>query len=172
MSRRAALAILSASLAGCAVLEPAQRPLKHPGGDEGMVVYTVGRLSFEAPVDWPASGDERRVQIASPAGEARIEAEVPGRAFAGEKECLADAEAVLARGSAALTGVRRHPTTFAGRPAITQEADQGPWHGWAWAACDGPTQYRLWFSGLSPMRQEIAEAARILQASARIGAGP
>jgi hypothetical protein len=168
MRRTAVLAAL-APVAACVTLEPAQRPVTRPSGDEGMLAYVVGRLSFEAPASWPATGDERRVRLTAPGGEARIEAEAVARTFPGQAECLADAEAVLARGSGGLANVRRHPTTFAGRRAVTQEADQGAWHGFAWAACDGAAQYRLWFGGLSPMGREVVEAQRVLQASAQIG---
>ena len=33
---------------------------------------------------------------------------------------------------------------------IAQEADQGGWHGWAWATCDGGEQYRVFLAGRSP----------------------
>jgi len=91
---------------------------------------------------------------------------------AGEAECLADAEAVLGRGAAGLTNARRHATSFAGRRGVTQEGDQGGWHGWAYAVCEGTTQYRIWFSGLSPMGPEALEAHRMLVASAQLGASP
>jgi hypothetical protein len=169
--RRLAIAAL-ASLAACVTLEQAGRPVTRPAGDEGMVVYVVGRLSFEAPSAWTATGDDRRVRITSPQGQVRIEADAVARPVAGEAECLADAETALVRGAAALTNVRRHPTSLAGRRALTQEGDQGGWHGWAYAVCDGTTQYRLWFTGLSPMGPEALEAHRVLVASAQIGAAP
>jgi hypothetical protein len=161
-----------ALLAGCTTVEQAGRPVTRPAGDEGMVVYLVGRLSFEAPSAWTASGDDRRVRIASPQGVVRIEADAVVRPVAGEAECLADAETVLERGAAGLTNARRHPTSFAGRRGVTQEGDQAGWHGWAYAVCEGTTQYRIWFSGLSPMSPEALEAHRILVASARLGATP
>jgi hypothetical protein len=159
-------------LAACATLEQAGRPSTRPSGDEGMVTYVVGGLSFEAPSGWSATGDERRVRIASPQGQVRIEADAVARPVAGEAECLADAEAVLARSAAGLTNARRHLTSLAGRRAVTQEGDQGAWHGWAYAVCDGTTQYRIWFTGLSPMGQEALEAQRVLVASAQLGAAP
>ena len=168
-ARPAAPAAVLLAFAACATsLEPAGRPVMRPSGDEGMVVYLVGRLSFSAPSGWSASGDASRVRIDAPRGDARLEATAVQRAFGSEKECLADAEAVLSRAEPSFTNVRRHPTTFAGRRAVTQEADQGPWHGWAWAFCDGPRQYRVWFTGLSPLGREALEAQRILAASARL----
>lgn len=168
-ARRTALAAALAPLAACSfVAEQAGRPVTRPSGDEGMLVYVVGRLAFSAPAAWTASGDPTRVRIDAPQGNARVEASAVQRTFADEKECLADAEAVLARSQAGFSNVRRHPTTFAGRRAVTQEADQGPWHGWAWAFCDGPRQYRVWFAGLSPVAPETVEAERVLAASARL----
>ncbi len=168
-ARRAALLTALAALAACqATLEQASRPATRPSGDEGMVVYLVGRLAFSAPAAWAAAGDSARVRLDAPRGEARLEASAVQRAFADEKECLADAEAVLSRAEAGFSNVRRHLSTFAGRRAVTQEADQGPWHGWAWAFCDGPRQYRVWFTGLSPVGREAMDAQRILAASARL----
>ena len=165
---RSARALLGALLPLAACPSLTARPVSRPSGDEGMLVYQVGRLAFSVPSTWAASGDAARVQLDSPAGDVHVEASVLGRAFAGERECLVDAAAVLARGSSALSNVRRHDTTFAGRRAVTQEADQGPWHGWAWAVCDGGTQYRVWFAGRSPMSPEAVEAHRILVASCRL----
>ena len=170
MRRLAALAL--ALLSACTTLELAGRPVTRPAGDEGMVTYVVGRLSFEAPSTWPATGDDRRVRIASPQGVARIEVDAVARPVAGEAECLADAETVLGRGAGGLSNVRRHPTSFAGRRALVQEGDQGDWHGWAYAVCDGTTQYRIWITGVSPMNQEALEAHRMLVASAQLGAAP
>lgn len=167
--RRTATTAALLALAACqTTLEQAGRPVTRPSGDEGMLVYLVGRLAFSAPSAWTASGDSARVRLVAPGGNAYLEASAVQRAFAGEKECLADAESVLARAEAGFSNVRRHPTTFAGRHAVTQEADQGPWHGWAWALCDGSRQYRVWFTGLSPVGREAIEAQRVLAASARL----
>ena len=166
--RTATIAALLALAACQTTLEQAGRPVTRPSGDEGMVVYLVGRLSFAAPAGWSAAGDSTRVRLDGPRGDARLEASAVQRTFGDEKECLADAEAVLSRAEAGFSNVRRHLTTFAGRRAVTQEADQGPWHGWAWAFCDGPRQYRVWFTGLSPVAREAVEAQRILAASARL----
>jgi hypothetical protein len=168
--RRPAAAL--ALLAACTTVEQAGRPMTRQSRDEGMVVYVVGRLTFEAPSAWSATGDDRRVRITSQLGVVRIEADAVVRPVAGEAECLADAEAVLGRGAAGLTNARRHATSFAGRRGVTQEGDQGGWHGWAYAVCEGTTQYRIWFSGLSPMGPEALEAHRMLVASAQLGASP
>ena len=168
MSRPAGPTAPAAALLVLAACATAGRPVTRPSGAEGMLVYLVGRLAFTAPADWAASGDSSRVRLDAPGRDAQLEASVVRLSFADEKACLADAEALLARAEARLSNVRRHPTTFAGRRAVTQEADQGPWHGWAWAFCDGPQQYRVWFTGLSPVGRGAMEAQRILAASARL----
>jgi hypothetical protein len=86
--------------------------------------------------------------------------------------CLDGAEEALVRGSASLTGVRRHATTFAGRKAVAQEADQGGWHGWAWATCDRGEQYRVFLSGRAPLSREILAVQRRLVDTARVGEKP
>jgi hypothetical protein len=149
-----------------------QGPQSRPAGDEGMLMFTVGRLSFEAPASWPARGDPRRVLLLSPANDARIDAQVTDRTFRSDAECLAQAEDSLAQGSAKLTNVRRHATTLAGRKAVVQEADQGPWHGWAWAMCDGGEQYRIFFTGRSPLGEESLRASRLLSSSAVLATKP
>lgn len=168
MSRRlpgaAALAILAAA---CARVGPVSRPT--PDGTAR--IYTVGGLSFEIPASWSSDGDPRRVKAASPGGDARVEVKAtstPGSAA----ECLAGAEEALERGAASLSGVRRHPTTFAGRKAIAQEADQGGWHGWAWATCDRGEQYRVFLSGRAPVSRDTIEVQRRLVATARLGGTP
>lgn len=175
--RRAAVlsaAATAAALAGCASMhrafEPA--PASRPSADEGMLVYTVGRLSFEAPADWSARGDSRKVTFSPGDGMARLEAEVVDRSYRDETACLAGAEDALGKGSAGLVNARRHPTTVAGRRAITQEADRAGWHGWAYAVCDGPVQYRIFLAGVSPLRPETLRAQRLLVASAQIGGSP
>jgi hypothetical protein len=168
-------ALPSLALCACGLVhERAQEsgPVSRPAGDEGMLMFTVGRLSFEAPASWPARGDPRRVLLVSPQNDARIDAQVTDRAFKGDGECLAQAEDALARGSAGLTNVRRHPTTLAGRKAVVQEADQGSWHGWAWAMCDGGEQYRIFFTGRSPLTEESLRASRLISSSAVLTAKP
>jgi hypothetical protein len=169
----AAAALLAAQ--GCAVVHQRAEegaPVTRPGGDEGMVFYSVGRLSFEAPAAWAARGDARRVLLTHPENTARIDAQSVDRPFKSEAECLAQAEDSLARGSPGLTNVRRHATALAGRKAVTQEADQGAWHGWAWAMCDGREQYRLFFTGLSPVRDENLRALHLMTASAVLATAP
>jgi hypothetical protein len=155
------------ALVGCSHVLTAAGPVTRPAGDEGALVYVVGDLSFQAPAAWKAEGDDRHVRLVAPGDEATVEAFAS--TWAGtEAECLADVEARLDRGSGTLTNVRRHPTTFAGRQGVTQEADQGPWHGWAWGACSGALQYRVWFAGRAPVSRDLLEVERVLVASARI----
>ena len=59
--------------------------------------------------------------------------------------------------------------TDAGVPADTLEADEGGWHVWAYAACDGGMQYRIFFTAATPAAPDHLEAQRTLVASARIG---
>jgi hypothetical protein len=131
----------------------------------------VAALSFEAPADWRAEGGPRNVKLTSPGGEVVVEAKataVPGTPAA----CLAGAGESLEKGSGGLTGVRRHPSTFAGKKAITQEADQGDWHGWAWATCDRGEQYRVFLAGRTPVSRETIDVQRRLVATAKLGAAP
>jgi hypothetical protein len=132
----------------------------------------VGRLTFLAPDTWEARGNERRLQLSHPQNQGRLDVQQVERKFKDEKECLAGAEESLAKGSTNLTNVRRHPSTFAKRRAVTQEADQGGWHGWAWALCDGGTQYRLFFAGRSPVPPDVLEGWRALTRSAAMTGEP
>jgi len=91
--------------------------------------------------------------------------------FADGAACLAAAEEALARGAAQLSRVRRHQTKLAGRAAVMQEADDGGWHGWAYAVCQGGVQHRLFFTGRSPIAADLLEAWREVVASARLGGG-
>jgi len=134
-----------------------------------MVIYQVGRLSFEAPRAWEASGGPAAVHAESSDGRAFLDVRWLERRFAGERECLAQADESLAQGAADLANVRRHATSLAGRRAVAQEADRGDWHGWAYALCDGGTQYRIFLTGVSPVSGEALAALRALLASAWIG---
>jgi hypothetical protein len=161
----AAAAVLLA-LAGCRGTRPVEG---RPAARAGWMVYGVRELRFEAPAAWHATGDERRVRIEAPGGDARLELSVPEAAFADERACLAAAEERLAERQATLERARRHPTRFAGRPAQTLEADQGGWHVWAIAACDGGDQYRVFFTASTPASSEALEVWKTLLATARIG---
>lgn len=163
------------ALASCSLVhQRAQEggPVSRPGGDEGMLLYTVGRLTFEAPAGWEARGDPRHVLLVSPQNDARIDAQLSDHTYRDDAECLGQAEQSLTRGAAKLQNVRRHPTTLAGRKALVQEADQQGWHGWAWAVCDGGEQYRVFFTGRSPMREEAVRAARLIPSSAALAPRP
>ena len=140
-----------------------------PSGQRGLLMYGVGRLTFLAPDGWEARGGERRVQLSHPQGQGRLDVQLGDRTFKDEKECIASGEESLSKGSANLTNVRRHGTTFAGKRAVTQEADQGGWHGWAWAVCDGGTQYRVFFAGRSPVQKDVLDAWQALTKSAALG---
>ncbi len=173
MTRRPlTLVALAAAAAACAGPGLHGAPPSRPSGDEGMVLYTVGRLTFEAPAAWRAAGDARHVRLESEDGRAVLDVAETDRRYASDAECLAQAEASLSRGAADLRNVRRHPTVLAGRRAVTQEADQGRWHGWAYALCDAGTQYRVFFTGLSPLSEEAVAAYQALTASAQLSGSP
>jgi hypothetical protein len=153
----------SLALAACS----GARPVTRPAADPARLVYSVGALSFEAPASWSAEGDSRKVKLAAPDGAATLEA----RAAAGagpDAACLADAERSLEKGAARLTAVRRHPSSFAGRKAVVQEADGDGWHGWAWAACAAGEQYRVWLAARIPVDRERLEVQRWVVATARL----
>jgi hypothetical protein len=163
--RRAALAAVVLA-AACATTQAP--PQGRPSGREGWLVYTVGALRFEAPSTWTPSGDPRHLKLGARDGAARLEVSTPEQPFASEAACLQSAEEVMKRGEV-LERSRRHPTKFAGVRALTLEGDQGGWHVWAWAACDGPVQYQVFFTARTPAPAEALEAYRALTASARIG---
>jgi hypothetical protein len=170
-ARRLAPLLAGLALAGCGGLRggllpgPALEP--EPAGQAGWVAWRVEGLRLEAPAAWAASGDARKLTLA--ADGLRLEAWVVDGRFADGKACLAAAEEALQRGEERLTRVRRHASTLAGRPAVAQEADAGGWHGWAYAACDGAVQYRLFFTGRSPIPAEALEAWREVVRRARLG---
>ncbi|HET9554161.1 MAG TPA: hypothetical protein VFP50_14430 [Anaeromyxobacteraceae bacterium] len=166
---RLALAAGLVALAGCASLRAVvSPPPSEPSERAGWLVYTVGGLRFDAPAAWGASGDARRLTLDA-GGSTRLQAWVVEARFDDAKACLAAAEEALQKGEERLARVRRHPTTLARRAAIMQEADAGGGHGWAYAVCDGAVQYRLFFSGPSPIPAELLEAWRELVKSARLG---
>lgn len=167
-ARRAAL-LAVAALAGCGGLRTmlAPPPEALPGEKAGWLAYRVGGLRIEAPAGWVASGDASKVTLEAEG--LKLEARVVEGRFDDGKACLAAADEALRRGEERLTRVRRHTSTLAGRPAVVQEADAGGWHGWAYGVCDGPVQYRLFFTGRSPIPAEVLEAWRGVVASARLG---
>ena len=167
---RASVAAASAVLllSGCAhLLGPV--PEGKPSGREGWLVYQLRDLRFEAPGAWRASGGSRHMRFEAPDGKARLELSYPETDLVGEKACLASAESMLRGQARSLERARRHPTRFAGRPAQTLEADERGWHVWAFAACDGGVQYRVFFTAWTPAAPEVIEAWRTLVASARVG---
>jgi len=162
-------ALLLASCAGPSGLRGA--PGSRPAGRDGWRIYQVGALSFEAPSGWEAGGDAHRLALVPPDGTARLEAWESGSRGADAAACLADGEAALKSRDAGLARVQRHPSTLGGRKAITQEADQGSTHGWAWVTCVGPVQHWLTFTGRSPVSQRLLEAWREVVQTARLGGG-
>ena len=170
MRRPLVLVLVVVALSGCATVRDvfSNPPQGRPTGKEGWLEYRVSELRFEAPDAWRASGGPQHLSLESPDGGGRLEVSRAETAFADEKACLADAEAVLRRGDD-LERVRRHPTRLGGIPALTIEGDQGGWHVWAWAACDGGTAYQVFFTAQTPPSPEALEAYRTLVATARIG---
>jgi hypothetical protein len=165
--RALCLAAVALSLSACAA---AGRPAQgRPSGREGWLVYGLRALRFEAPAAWRASGDERRIALEAPGGGARLELSVPEVPFADERACLAAAEGKLAERQKTLARARRHPTRFGGLSAQALEGDEGGWHVWAVAACQGGTQYRVFFTATTPATAEAIDAWRTLLESARVG---
>jgi hypothetical protein len=169
---RLALPLLAlAAATGCATLRDAfaPAPVGTPSGRVGWLVYSLRDLRFEAPAAWSPSGGERRVTLEAPDGKARLEISYPEPDFGDERACLAAAEEKLGQQQGALERGRRHPTRLAGRSGHALEGDQGGWHVWAWAVCDGGVQYRVFFTAATPASAEAIEVSRAVVASARIG---
>jgi hypothetical protein len=164
----AATLLAAAALAGCAGL--GDGPRVSSGGTSNQLIYSVGGMSFPAPAAWQARGDPRKVRVEAPDGAARIEAEWVKARFADQQECLDQASRSLERGSGGLQNVRRHTTTLDRKTGVAQEAEARGWHGWAWAVCDGTTQYRLFFTGRSPLTKEAFAAYKELQRTTIKGA--
>lgn len=158
-------ALAAPLLAACALVGPP--PAAGSPVEGGGTRYAVGRLRLELPSTWAVRGDERRLSARDERGLGRLEVQRAEPAYRDEAECLERAEDALQRGAASATHVRQHPTTFAGRKGVALEADQGPWHGWAWGICDGPEQYRVSFFGATPLAAEVLAAFRGLTQSAR-----
>ncbi|HEY6098575.1 MAG TPA: hypothetical protein VIW03_04055 [Anaeromyxobacter sp.] len=169
--RRAALVLPLLALAGCAAVREAlaPAPVGKPSGRDGWLVYELRDLRFEGPATWRPSGGDRRVALEGPDGKARLEITYADKEFVDEKACLAEADDKLRQQAGAFERARRHPTRFAGRPAQTLEGDQGGWHVWAFAVCDGGVQYRVFFTATSPASPEALDAYRTLVESARVG---
>jgi hypothetical protein len=159
-------AVLAAALGACA----APKSLAGvPGGRPGWVLYHVEELWFLAPKWWHTTGDIRHAVSQEPDARSKIEITVPEQRYPDERACLAAAEERLARGGAALERGRRHPTKLAGRPGFAAEGDQGGWHVWAIAACDGGVQYQIFFTSLTPASTDALDVWRQLVKDARIG---
>jgi len=165
----AVLAALTAS--GCASVRRALEgpPSPEPTAREGWVAYRVADLRVEAPAAWRASGDSRALTLDEPGEKGRLVVSVAETPFEDVKACLAAAEASLEKGAAGLERVRRFPSKLAGRPAVAQEADQGAWHGWAWAVCDGGIQYRIFFTAVSTAPAEVMEVHKALLGARLVG---
>ncbi|MFT3915887.1 MAG: hypothetical protein QM704_17785 [Anaeromyxobacteraceae bacterium] len=169
--RRLLQAAALAALAGCASVARIfeSPPAPEPATREGWVAYRVADLRVEAPAAWRASGGPRALTLEEPDGQAKLAVSVSEERFQDAKACLAAGDASLQRGAAGLERVRRHASTFAGAPAVEQEADQGAWHGWAWAVCDRGTQYRIFFTAPATAPASVLEVHRALLAARLIG---
>ncbi len=171
LPRAFAAAAALVALAGCATIKDAfaPAPVGKPSGREGWLVYGLGSLQFEAPAGWHASGGERKMKLEAPDGRARLEISYPETPFPDERACLAAADQKLAAEAGQLERARRHPTRFGGVAAQTLEADQGGWHVWAWAACDGGVQYQVFLTARTPAPADVIETYRALVGTARVG---
>jgi hypothetical protein len=164
------LAAVAAAASGCAALRGlvSAPPEGKPAGRAGWLAYRVEALRVEAPASWTASGDARHLRLAAPDGLARLEVASPGEPLADAKACLAEAEQAMQR-AGSLERARRHPTTWAGAPGFAVEGDEGGWHVWAWAACDGGRQYQVFFTARSPASPAVLEVQRAVASGARLG---
>jgi len=165
-----AAAALALSAPGCAALRGLfpGGPQGKPSAREGWLVYQVEALRVDAPATWEASGDARHLRLSAPDGAARLEVTSPGDPLPDTKACLAEAEKAMAR-AGSLERARRHPTTFAGAPGLAVEGDEGGWHVWAWAACDGGRQYQVFFTARTPASPAAVEVQRAVASGARLG---
>lgn len=170
-SRRIVLSLALLLTSGCAGLGWRGAPESRPSDRAGWRIYSVGAISFEAPSDWEASGDGRKVTLVPPEGSAQLEAWVAGERGGDRKACLAAGEAALKDRDPGLARVQRHPSMLGGQPAIQQEADQGSNHGWAYVVCAGKAQHWLTFTGRSPVSQRLLEDWRAVVQSSRLGGG-
>jgi hypothetical protein len=166
-----ALALAVLAVSGCATFRDALAPPPpaKPSGRAGWVAYALRDLTVEVPQTWAASGGERKMTLAAPDGKATLEVSYPGQGFPDERACLAAADEKLAQQQGTLARARRHPTRIAGRSGHALEGDQGGWHVWAWAVCDGGVQYRVFFTAASPASPEAIEVSRAVVSSARLG---
>ena len=140
-----------------------------PSGRFGWNQYHVGDLWFRAPVSWHVTGDIRRATAEEPDARSRLEVSIPDQPYADERACLAAANERLGSAAAGLERARRHPSRLAGRPALTLEGDQEGWHVWAIAACDGGTQYRIFFTAATPASYDAMDVWNTLLRDARVG---
>ncbi|MGB8930111.1 MAG: hypothetical protein WCC48_02545 [Anaeromyxobacteraceae bacterium] len=171
MSSKRWLLPSSVALAGLLLLSTGCGGLRGvPTARAGWLGYRVGGLTLALPEDWGANGDAVRIEGRSPGGAAVLKASQVERVFSSETECLAQADLSVGKGAAGVERGRSHPTRLGGRAAFMLEGDQQGWHGWAWAACDGPRQYRLQFMGASPMTAETAATQRGVEGSVRFDA--
>ncbi len=146
----------------------APAPEGEPSGKDGWLRYTVGQLRFDAPAGWNGAGGPNHLKLERPDGLARLEVSTPEVPLASAAACMADAEKLMKRGDA-MRRARRHPTRFAGLRALALEGDQGGWHVWAWAACDGGVQYQVFLTARTPAPAEVVEVFRALTGGARVG---
>jgi hypothetical protein len=158
---------LAAAVALCACAGGGGGVEARPAERDGWLVYALRDLRFEAPAAWRATGDARRIALEAPGGGARLELTVADARFADEKACLSAAEGRLGERQGGLERARRHPTRLAGRPAQALEGDQGGWHVWAIAACDGGAQYRVFFTAATPATAEALDVWKTLLRNAR-----
>ena len=170
MSARAIVVASAAALFGCA---GARGAAVHgtPSGRDGWLTYAVGALPLEAPASWSAAGDARRLTLAAPDGDARLEVTTPGAL-----RTATSAPAWSRRRSGSRGGVggleraRRHPSQA--RRTAGAGARGGPGRvarlGDRPRATVGP-QYRIFFTAATPAVAEALEVWRSFLQGARIG---
>jgi hypothetical protein len=161
--------LLAAALLACAACAGPSSLAGAPSGRPGWSQYHVRDLWFRAPASWRATGDARHATVLAPDERARLEITVPEQPHVDEHACLRAADERLASAASGLERARRHPAALAGRPAQALEGDERGWHVWAIAACDGGTQYQIFFTAATPASAETMDVWQTLLRDARVG---
>lgn len=165
------------ALASCASVQRALEP-QAPSelGAPGFRLYRMEGLVFEAPEGWDARYSPNGwLDIRAPDGVTALQAAWADSGKSNEQQCLVAAEDELATRSVqlGLANVQRNLSRFAGRTAVVQEADGAPgtasaWHGWAFATCAGPREYKVFFATRTPAPKQALDALQRLRETARL----
>ena len=131
-----------------APVQAAPRP-----GATGWLVYAARATSASRPRRRGARrATTRRVALEAPDGDGAARGlDAGARRSPDERACLAGAEEKLgAAGGRPRAGAPPPDPLRGPLRARPSRRDQGGWHVWAWAACDGGVQYRVFFTAATP----------------------